>query len=364
MNAGSGDERRAVRVGLVGVRAHGRTIFDAARRCGALEVVALCDHDAQAAAEAGERFGLDVCGFEELLDDERIEALLIVTPNHVHEEQCIAALDAGRHVFVEKPLALDARASARIARRAQETGLVVQVGHNARFADAVAVVQSLIEEGVLGTLVSVDAQFSHDAALFHPVAPWKLDAAQCPLLPMTQLGIHLVDTLRVLCGEITAVQCIAAERMLRGADGRTVHDVTCALVRFAGGVVGSIHASYIVPDLLAFRICGHRGHVHGTPEHVDLVARTGETRRTQQYPVEGGFAASFRDELRAFADAVRGRAPVAVDAIEGLINVAVVDAMQRAAATRCEVRVGDVLADLGVLLPRDARIDALLTSGG
>ena len=119
-------------------------------------VVAVSDPLAERRAEATERFGCTAHEkFAALLEDDRVEAVVVAAPSHLHAEYTIAALRAGKHVVCEKPMATDLAAATAMAAVAEETGKLLTVFQNYRYHGDVETVRAVIESGVLGRIVLV-----------------------------------------------------------------------------------------------------------------------------------------------------------------------------------------------------------------
>ena len=188
---------RKIPIGIAGVANHGRTIFRAIRDSGTLELRGCFDINAEAnraaASEAGAR---EASSFDDLINDPAIEAVALVTPNHLHVGQIRQALATGKHVFVEKPITNTVDEAREIRALAAATPLVVMVGHNTRRRYVFRAAKKIIDAGRLGTIAGVEANISRPVGLMSDLPMWKADPSKCPLLPMTQLGIHFVDTIR------------------------------------------------------------------------------------------------------------------------------------------------------------------------
>src|SRR5687767_13720626 len=153
---GGTSERR--KVGIVG----GGAITQVAhlpvlKKMRTVEVQAICDTDLPKARALADRFGVKDAfdDIEDLLRYEALDAVVICSPNHLHESHILAAMSADLHVLVERPLAMTAASAARIARAAEKHGKVVMVGMNHRYRPDVQIVRSFVQSGELGTVESV-----------------------------------------------------------------------------------------------------------------------------------------------------------------------------------------------------------------
>jgi len=171
-----------------------------------------------------------------IIDDDDIDLVLIAAPSGVHGSLALAALRRGKHVVVEKPMAIDVHEAETIDLLARRSGLVVSVISQRRFEPEHAYVKQLLADGLLGEVVLATTQvpWYRDDAYF-AAAPWRSQIASGGGSLMNQ-GVHNVDLLEWLCGP---VQSVTAQSVVRPRSGDT--DATMvATVRFGSGAVGTI----------------------------------------------------------------------------------------------------------------------------
>ncbi|MEV4776170.1 Gfo/Idh/MocA family protein [Microbacterium sp. LWH12-1.2] len=215
---------RALRVAIIGysfmgtIHAQAWTtaprFFDLA---GGVELVAVSGRDADAARAFADKFGIaDVeTDWRALLTRGDIDVIDICTPGHLHAEIAIAALDAGIHVLCEKPLANsveEAERMAAAAERAAVKGVQAMVGFSYRRTPALAYAKRLIEDGRLGTIRHIRAQYLQDW-IVDPEFPlvWRLDAEQAGSGALGDIGAHIIDLARFVTGhELTGVSALSS----------------------------------------------------------------------------------------------------------------------------------------------------------
>lgn len=178
---------------IVGMGRWGRVLVDSVqgKNDSPIRFVAGCtgtpDKARDYAAEKGIRL---LGGYDEILADPAVQAVVLATPHGQHAEQVIAAAKAGKHVFVEKPFTLakaDAEAAVAACRKA---GVVMALGHNRRFLPSVALMKETLTSGAIGTLLHVEGHFSGPGALAYKPGMWRADRAESPLGGMGGMGIH------------------------------------------------------------------------------------------------------------------------------------------------------------------------------
>jgi predicted dehydrogenase len=266
-------------------------------------------------AAACERAGL------ELVDVEDADGVLIATPNHVHLENAVAAAGAGRHVFVEKPIADTIESAEWIRDACVEAGVVLMVGHAFRRLGAARRAKELV--GELGTVVLAEANFSLPGKL--PPSAWRAQRARNPGGPIMQLGIHHVDTLAYLLGPVART----TGRFAHVHTDAEIDDVGVATLEFASGALGVVTGSYVSPHTFSLRLLGSDGvldyradlgAVWPAAERVDEVS----TLTLNGRPVEFEPRDMLAEELAEFAAAARGDAVVETGAAEGIAALRVV----------------------------------------
>lgn len=330
-----------VRIAQAGIANHGRTILNAIRASGNLKLIAC--FDIQAAANEGVAKEFDArptSSFEELVNNPDVDAIALVTPNHLHAAQLRTAAAAGKHVFVEKPIAntvAEARAMIKLMR---SSGLVLMTGHNTRRRRVFRRAKHLLQEGVLGKIVAVEANLSRPAGLQPGLPAWKADPAKCALLPMMQLGIHFIDTISYLLQPVQRVSCFAANTLMPGP----VFDATAAILQLESGIPVSLTSYYVSADAYFLRIYGTEGTLHCFPTRMKLeLLRNGELAETREedFSVEG--AESYILQMREFGECVRTGKTPETGGKEGLRALAVIEAMVASVTKRSVVEIDEIL---------------------
>lgn len=230
----------------------------------------LADADAALAADQAARFGFErgTGDWRAAIADPAVDVVSITTPNGLHRVMAEAALEAGKHVWLEKPMALtlaDAEAMAELA--AARPAQVTRLGYNYMCSPAFRTARDLIETGAIGTLQAFRGVYDEDYCA-DPALPWswRMTHAEGGLGALGDLGCHLVSVMCALMGpveELTAQTQISIPTRM-GADGalRAVEneDSAMALLRFASGAQGSFATSRVAPG----RKCRLQWEVHGS----------------------------------------------------------------------------------------------------
>ncbi|MGN0741966.1 MAG: Gfo/Idh/MocA family protein [Candidatus Fimadaptatus sp.] len=204
----------------------------------------------RAAQEQGFCYATD--DYRRLLADPEIDVVSICTPNQLHEEMALAAIAAGKHVYIDKPVSISYASARRIADAARAAGVSAQVALNNRFFPATMKAHELISSGRLGRVTSFSVEYLHSGSV-DPDRPigWKQQADENGGGVLLDLGSHALDLSMWLCGDAEWVDCAAqtlySERPTADG-GRTSalgEDRALMLLGLRGGAVGSVDASKI-----------------------------------------------------------------------------------------------------------------------
>ena len=234
--------------------------------------VAVCTAHEDTAGRAAEKGGYEkgVTDPRRLLDDPAIDVIHVCTPNDSHRELCVAALEAGKHVYCDKPLARDLADAEAIAAAAEAArGLVHLVTFQNRFLPAVLRAKQLVDEGFVGPLFGFRVNYLHAGYIDRgrPYA-WRLDRAISGGGALVDLGSHALDLVRHLCGDVARVSArcktFIAERPTAGGGTARVEvdDVALLQLELAGGALGTLEATRLatgVNDELTFDLHGEQG---------------------------------------------------------------------------------------------------------
>jgi predicted dehydrogenase len=303
-------------VAMVGTGMWAPRLAEAAVRAG-LDVVACFSRDERKRTEFAERFGCEpASSFEDAIAHPKVEGVLLVTPNDLHEEQALACAERGRHVFVEKPIADSVEAGERMRRACAEAGVTLMVGHAFRRLGAARRVKRLVDDGALGRVILAEANMSLPGS-FKPEA-WRAQRERNPGGPIMQLGIHHVDTLAYWLGPVRRSSGSFAH-VHAGAD---IDDVGVVALEFESGALGSLTGSYVSPKTLSLRLLGtdavldYRADFSVWPDARALDGATTLTLAGE--PVDFDERDMLADELAEFGRCIRGETEPETGADEGI----------------------------------------------
>jgi len=246
----------ATNLGIIGLRM-GSSHLGAARQLPGVAVRAICDLDpdrlAQVQRESGvERACLD---YRELLDDPELDLVVVATPDHLHREHTVAALQAGKHVLCEKPMAPTLEACAQMVAAARSAGRTLAIGHLVRFTPIFAYLKRLVDRGELGELYYVSSTYEHD---YDRVAgAWRFDP-QLARHVFLGGGCHSVDLMRYFLGDVERVSAVGSHLALPRLP---LDDTVAALYSTARGQIGHVLTAGGArrPYVLSLALYGTRG---------------------------------------------------------------------------------------------------------
>jgi predicted dehydrogenase len=281
------------------------------------------------------RLGLKVLeNYEDALSLPEVEALILTSPNDLHDEQVVQAASAGKHVFCEKPLSLSAAGAKASIKACRTASLILGIGHERRFEPAILALRKLLDDGAVGTVMHTEMAFSHDKLIGLTSDSWRTTSAFAPAAGMTQMGIHLTDLLISFYGPVTSLHAITADRSLGWETG----DVVTVQLQFKAGMTATLQAILHTPHFI-------RTHVFGSDMWVEIRNAThpdtpGGKATMERYrsidDVETkvfDWTDSVTANLEAFAAAIRGEAPYPYSDFELLHNIEVLDAIVQSAET-------------------------------
>jgi predicted dehydrogenase len=230
-----------LRVASLGMGWWSDVLADAINRSGKLKITACYSRSEEKRAAFAAKYGCRaVPRYEAILDDKDIEAVINTTPNGVHLETTRAAADAGKHVFLDKPIANTVSDGRRITEICRKARVVLALGYQRRRESQFRWIKRQIDEGLFGKLVNAEANISRDRLGKIDLGSWRYQAAGMPGGVMLQIGIHYTDVLEYLLGPVKAVSGRFARLVLPGDNP----DVASLVLEHENGALSTLNASY------------------------------------------------------------------------------------------------------------------------
>jgi predicted dehydrogenase len=321
MNLGDQQEEIMVRAAIVGLGWRGKHVIGRMRGSKKLEIVAALDAsgaNAAFAAEHGLRFTMD---WDELIGDRAVEAIIL----------CTAA--AGKHIFCDSPMAASRADSERWAAACGSAGVILGFGHERRFEPAATELRRMVKEGVLGTILHVEAQFSRDESTGDPEESWRALRAASGL---TALGEDLAELCLDLFGPIAEVHAQEAGPASNLPNGH----VASVRMRFASGATGSLNSIPATPLYIGMTVFGSEGwlEIRNQGHRPGLTTLTYQSRKGYADTVELEWEDAVCANLDAFADAIEKGSGYPV-AHGTFADAAMFDAIRQSAARNMPVHI-------------------------
>ncbi len=302
------------------------------------EITVVCDPDEARADQVATEHGVPsvVTRYEDLLS-EPLDIVSIATPDQLHRDQCVAALQAGKHVLCEKPLALNRDDLEAIVAAADKADTLFMVGQVCRFAPGFALTKSLIDDGLIGDLFLVESEYAHNYEHARGVGDWRVRPERHPFIGG---GCHAVDLVRWIAGNVAEVHAYANHRTLKDWP---VDDCTVANLKFESGVIGQVMCSIGCRRPYTMRSCfyGDKGTIisDNTSPAIQVYSTKYPTKlEFSTMPVDLS-SHNVASEVAELVDHIRSGDSLPTDAREGARTVATCLAAVESAKSGLPVKV-------------------------
>ena len=279
--------------------------------------------------------------FEALLTDPSVNAIVLATPHSLHSAQVIAAAQAGKHVFCEKPFALHKTDADAAVAATKKAGVTLGLGYNRRFHPEMTALRQKIDAGDLGVVEHFEATMTFPNALALKADAWRADRDETPCGGLTPMGVHAIDGIIDLGGPIDTVFCQSFRRVV-AVDS---DDTTSMLFRLKSGASGYLGTMTATGPGFSFQVFGSKGWVR-MEGMTHVAGASSEERRTRLFstakwqpikgPAETWEAARLdvtRACLEAFATAAAGGTPFLIPTSEMVHGASVTEAVVKSAAS-------------------------------
>jgi predicted dehydrogenase len=329
-------------VACIGLGWWSDVLADAIKRSGKLEIAACYTRSETKRHAFAEKYACTAAAsYQAILDDDSIAAIINTTPNHAHRETTVAAASAGKHVFLDKPIAntiADARA---ITAACREANVVLALGYQRRKESHFRWIRRQIDDGAFGRLVNAEANISRDRLGQFDPGSWRYTAEGMPGGVMLQIGIHYTDVLEYLVGPVAAVQGRLAQLVLPGENP----DVASLILEHQNGAVSTLNACYAAAsEYYLVNVYGKEASAYYDLHEGLRFLKRGEKRSHRVLSLDND---TLVEELEEFARAVRGEGQPEMDGAKATASLAVLLAGIRAAREGRCVEVAEILADKG-----------------
>ena len=246
------------------------------------------------------------------LTDPSVDAVFIMTPHDSHFELAKRALQANKHVFIEKPMTNTVQEANELGKMISKQNIIFMVGHNYRRKNGIRFIKQLLENGKLGDPVHFEMVISHGGAFNLDDLSWRNDPQRCLGGPLSILGSHSFEVLQYLLGEpATIYSSNHCSQALSDAV-----DASVSLLKMKKGATAVLTHYYIVPSLGYLRVEGTEGTATYEIDSNEVILRTGRDINCIPAPTERYTLAALDDRLEQvveFARAIAGKGEIETD---------------------------------------------------
>lgn len=305
------------------------------------EVVVCCDEwNEQQARDMAARFesATAVNRWQAVIERADVDAVDICMPTYLHAPIAIAAAEAGKHVLVEKPMAMNLTEAKNMVTAADQHGTVLMVGQNQRFMVAHQEIKALLDQGAIGRIVAVRIDCNQFVKYMYPEGNWIFSKAKARGGMVINTAVHKLDLLRYFFGEIRRVSSFQANTGLNY--NMDSEDIAAFTLEFENGIIGEgfyLFAAHKVPIPTSTGeltiIYGEKGLIHNVLGwHIystEIEKYSGGLTRLEM-PREP-YGHSIATEIRHFLEAIQTSAEPLTSGRNNLGTMAVIDAIYRSA---------------------------------
>jgi predicted dehydrogenase len=327
----------ALRFGIIGTGIMGKAGGKILQLVDDLDVVALADVSEKSLETASGELGVDTTytSYEEMLDKANLDAVYVATPDQYHRDPCIAALEAGCHVIVEKPMTTKQEEAEEILKVVEKTGKKFQINFNHRWLSAYHKIKAMIDEGSLGEPVIGYARKNNPILVpTSMLASWAKDSS-----PAWFMSSHDIDLMLWWFNAVpTEVYAKGIKRVLK-SQGMDTWDGIQSLVTFDGGQFATFEAAWIYPNTSPYmpdsymEVIGTKGttQIDRQAEAIDAILDEKFTcpRTFLNYKVFDQWVGAMPSSIRSFVHACRTGEDTIVNAREGLKSTAILEAIHK-----------------------------------
>ena len=346
------NDKKIIGIGLVGLGGISSKHIGELLKCEDAKIVALCDINTDTLAKKSAQLGIpdNKCytDYLDLINDIEVDAVEVMTPNNLHAKIAIAALKRGKHVNLEKPVAMNYAEALEIVAAKENSQSELMTCFSYRFRPAVRYAKHLVDSGVLGDIVGLNVSYLKDSALWEgrPLE-WRFIKSEAGSGVLGDLGVHLIDLAQLLAGKVTEVcatkKTIVTERPLLDGSrmGKSETDDSCGfLAAFECGAEGTFNITRCAignKNTIKYDVYGTRGSISfnlNDPSIIDLCAGDGDPKNlsfeTVRVPEE-----FYLDQERAFIDLILGKRDALLPTVyDGAESQLVIDSIIKSSEER------------------------------
>jgi predicted dehydrogenase len=330
---------KPINVACLGMGWWSDVLADAIKRSDKLKIVACYTRTEQKRQTFAAKYGCKSApSYEAILEDRSIDAIINTTPNNVHLESTRAAAAAGKHMFLDKPIATTIADARAITAACSKAGVVLALGYQRRKESQFRWVRKQIDDGVFGKMVNAEANISRDRLGKFEAGSWRYTSEGMPGGVMLQIGIHYADVLEYLIGPIKSVMGSVAQLVLPGENP----DIASLILEHENGARSTLNACYAsASEYYLMNIYGKEATAYyDLHQGMRFLKRGNDHTESVSYDKND----TIVEELEEFAAAVRGQGQPEMDGEKATASLAVLLAGVKSARDGRRIEVSEILA--------------------
>ena len=327
-----------VRVASLGMGWWSDVLADAIQKTNKLKIISCYSRSEEKRNSFSKKYNCNsASSYEEILEDDSVEAIINTTPNHVHLETTQSAAMSKKHVFLDKPIAHTIKDGKKIAEICAKEKVILSIGYQRRRENQFRWIKKEIEKGNFGKMVQAECNISRDREGQFELGHWRYESEGMPGGVMLQIGIHYVDVLEFLMGPVKSVAAKTAQLVLPGENP----DIANLILEHENGALSNLTASYAsASEYYLMNIYGKTATAYFN--HFDglrILFRGEKTPNTVDY-VEND---TIVEELEEFANCVRENTKPEVDGFRAVESLAVIMAGVLSSKENRSVKIEEIL---------------------
>ena len=258
--------------------------------------------------------------YNALIKDKNIDAVLLTTPHSLHAKHTIQALQNGKHVFVEKPMATKSIGAKKMLITAKKYNKTLAVGHNRRFSSVFNYLKKLNNQKKIGKILHIDANFSASGALNYKKNFWRANRKESPGGAIAGLGIHMIDLMCFFGGKIKSVQSLVKRYAIKV----NMDDTTSAIFEFNNKCTGNLTTIFACPYISTLNIFGTNMNIFSKIDNnkITIFNKNGKIKKLNLIQKDTLFL-----ELQEFAENCKSKKKYRVKNTEAIHNVEIMEAI-------------------------------------
>ena len=258
--------------------------------------------------------------YSSIIKDSNIDAVILTTPHSLHAKHTIQALQNGKHVFVEKPMATKYLDAKKMYLTAKKYNKILSVGHNRRYSSVSDFINNLNRQKKIGKILHIDANYSASGALKYKKKYWRANRKESPGGAVAALGIHMIDLMCYFGGKVKSVQSLVKKFAVKV----NMDDTTSALFEFSKNCTGNLTTIFACPYTTTFNVFGTNMNMFSDVDKnkIEIFYKNGKIKKINLANKDTLFL-----ELQEFADNCKNKKKYRVKNSEAAHNVKIMQAI-------------------------------------